>query len=264
MASSRLPGKVLAEIVDRPMLTWVMERARRAGQVDSVVVATTKDASDDPIADFCIQHEYPHARGSAYDVLDRYVQAARTHHADLIVRITGDCPLLDPALVDDAVRQLLGEEQTPRFDFVANRLPPPWGRTYPIGLDVEVFTMQALERAWCEAEKKHQREHVTPYFYEGVPDEALRFDQNQAPIATGTSRRGFRVALLHHPTDRGHHRWTVDTPQDLKLIRAIVSHFPDDTFTWLDVLSLIEQEPALAQINAQVEHKTHLDVDTRT
>jgi spore coat polysaccharide biosynthesis protein SpsF len=264
IASSRLPGKVLAEIDDRPMLTWVVERARRAGQVDSVVVATTTDAGDDPIAEFCVQHGYPHTRGSAYDVLDRYVQTARAHHADVIVRITADCPLLDPALVDDAVRQLLGEEQAPRFDFVANRLPPPWGRTYPIGLDVEVFTMQALERAWHEADEKHQREHVTPYFYEGVPAEALRFDQNQAPIATGTSPRGFRVALLHHPTDRGHHRWTVDTPQDLKLVRAIVSHFPGDAFTWLDVLSLIEQEPSLAQINAQVQHKTHLDVDDRT
>jgi spore coat polysaccharide biosynthesis protein SpsF len=264
MASSRLPGKVLAEIDGRPMLAWVVERTRRAGHIDSVVVATTTAASDDPIAEFCVQHSYPHTRGSAYDVLDRYLQAARAHHADVIVRITADCPLLDPALVDDAVQQLVGEEQTPRFDFVANRLPPPWGRTYPIGLDVEVFTMQALEQAWHEAEQKHQREHVTPYFYEGVPAEALQFDKNQAPIAIGASPRGFFVALLHHHTDLGHHRWTVDTPQDLKLIRAIVSHFPDDTFTWLDVLSLMEREPALAEINAQVEHKTHLDVDDRT
>ena len=264
MASSRLPGKVLAEIDDRPMLAWVVARARRAGQVDSVVVATTTDPSDDPIADFCIQQDYPHTRGSVHDVLDRYVQTARAHHADVIVRITADCPLLDPELVDDAVQQLLGEDRAPRFDFVANRLPPPWGRTYPIGLDVEVFTMQALEQAWREAEQKHQREHVTPYFYEGVPVESLRFANNQAPVAVGTSPRGFRVALLHHHTDLGHHRWTVDTPQDLKLVRAIVSHFPNDTFTWQDILSLLEREPALLQINAQVQHKTHLDVDNRT
>ncbi len=266
MTSSRLPGKVLAEIDDRPMLAWVVARTRRAGQVDSVVVATTTDPSDDPIADFCIQQDYPHTRGSVHDVLDRYVQTARAHHADVIVRITADCPLLDPELVDDAVQQLLGESgsKAPRFDFVANRLPPPWGRTYPIGLDVEVFTMQALEQAWREAEQKHQREHVTPYFYEGVPAEALQFANNQVSIAVGKSPRGFRVALLHHHADLGHHRWTVDTPQDLKLVRAIVSHFSDDTFTWQDILSLLDREPALLKINAQIQHKTHLDVDNRT
>ncbi len=258
MSSSRLPGKVLREIAGRPMLGWVVERARRAQTISQVIVATTTDPSDDPVVAFCRAQGYACIRGSLNDVLERYYQAARRTHADVIVRLTADCPFIDPVLMDEAVNAL----HTGGYDFLANRLPQPWGRTYPIGLDVEVFTFAALETAREQANEAHQREHVTPYFYEDVPEDALKPDSDvrRAEVVTP---RGFRIALLHAPADYGHLRWTVDTAEDLELARRIAAYFSDDTFVWKDVLHLMETHPQLAQINAAVHHKTHLDVDDR-
>ena len=265
MSSSRLPGKVLLPIGERPMLAWVVERTRRAQTVNEVVVATTTDPSDDAVAEFCQSRGYTCTRGSVHDVLDRYYHAAKNANADVIVRITADCPLIDPVLVDDAVNTLIGgRTRTPRFDFVANRLPPPWGRTYPIGLDTEVFTFNALERAWKRAIAKHQREHVTPFFYEETPVSYLRPQVVDAPFSSCMTPAGTQIALLHHHPDYGHQRWTVDTPEDLELVRQITARFPDDRFSWKDVLKLVEREPQLAQLNAQIKHKTHLDVDERS
>jgi spore coat polysaccharide biosynthesis protein SpsF len=268
MASSRLPDKVLLDIHGRPMLVWVVERTRRAKRVDQVVVATTDSAADDPVADCCERSGSPFYRGSESDVLDRYYQAAGRYGADVIVRITADCPLIDPDLIDDTLEVFTNEG----LDFATNRLPPPWGRTYPIGMDTEVFSYAALDRAWKETDQSYQREHVTPYFYEDAPPEHLHYDETLRRsyraadywFQTATSPRSFKVALLHHLEDCGHHRWTVDTPQDLELVREIVFRFVDrDDFSWLDILALVRREPALAEINAQVTHKTHLDVDER-
>ncbi len=264
MSSSRLPGKVLLPIAGQPMLAWVVERTRRAQTIDEVIVATTTDPGDDAVAAFCQAQGYGCSRGSEQDVLDRYYQAAKSVHADIVVRITADCPLVDPALVDDAVNTLIGgRTRTPRFDFVANRLPRPWGRTYPIGLDTEVFTFDILEQAWKRAIAKHQREHVTAYFYDETPTEYLRTQVADAPFSSAMTPDGLHIALLHHHPDYGHYRWTVDTPEDLELIRQIAARFSDDAFSWKEVLSLVKREPQLAQINAQVKHKTHLDVDER-
>ncbi len=268
MTSTRLPGKVLKEIAGRPMLEWVVERARRAERVDQTVVATSLDPSDDPIFEFCKQKGYRVGRGSLNDVLDRYYQTAKHFHADVIVRVTADCPFIDPALIDDAVRLLLSgtgalglrkKLSAARFDFVANRLPPPWGRTYPIGLDVEVFTFDALEKAWRYAIARHQREHVTPYFYEGTPVDQLRYSLPDVPYSSAMTPEGQHIALMHHTPDYGHLRWTVDTPEDLQLAREIAARFPDDTFTWQDILALVRQHPELTEINARVRHKTQLD-----
>jgi len=273
MASSRLPSKVMLEIAGKPMLEWVVERSRRSSSLNEVVVATTLDPSDDPVFDFCQQRDYLVGRGSAYDVLDRFYQIAVHFEADVIVRITADCPFIDPQLIDDAVRLLLpgtGELTLqnklgdPRYDFVANRLPPPWGRTYPIGLDVEVFTFDVLDQAWRMAIVKHQREHVAPYFYEGTPADQLKYKVPNAPYSSAMTPKGHHIALMHHTPDYGHLRWTVDTPEDLALVRAIASYFHDDAFSWLDILALLKREPSLSQINAHVRHKTHLDVDDRT
>ncbi|MBC8333333.1 MAG: glycosyltransferase family protein [Anaerolineae bacterium] len=265
MSSSRLPGKVLLPIGERTMLAWVVERTRRAATIDDVFVATTTDPSDDPVAEFCKAQGYRGTRGSIHDVLDRYYHTAKAARADVVVRITADCPLIDPVLVDDAVNTLIGgRTSTPRFDFVANRLPEPWGRTYPIGLDTEVFTFEALEKAWKRALLKHQREHVTAFFYDETPVEYLRPRVDNAPFSSGMTPDGMQIALLHHQPDYGHQRWTVDTPEDLELIRRIVARFPNDRFAWKDVLALVESEPQLMQINAQIKHKTHLDVDERT
>jgi spore coat polysaccharide biosynthesis protein SpsF len=240
MGSSRLPGKVLKEIDGRPMLDWVVTRARRAETVDEVAVATTTDAADDPIAAFCEAHEVPVYRGDVFDVLDRYYQAALAFQADIVVRLTADCPLIDPQVIDLTVQRFL---QT-GADFAANRLPPPFKRTYPIGLDTEVCSFAALQRAWQEADLKYQREHVMPYLY----DQEGRF----------------KVEVVDHMEDQGAQRWTVDTLQDLEFVRQVAVRFDGrDDFGWLDVLALLEKEPALKAINAEIHHKTMVDVDER-
>ena len=133
MGSSRLPGKILADIAGQPMLSRVYIRTSRAVTVTETVFATTTDSSDHPVAEYCDFGGIPFTRGSLYDVLDRYYQTANEFQADVVVRITADCPVIDPDLIDDAVNTLLDGG----YDFVANRLPPPFGRTYPIGLDTE-------------------------------------------------------------------------------------------------------------------------------
>lgn len=240
MGSSRLPGKVLKDIGGLPMLGWMLVRTRQSEYVDEVWVATTDDPSDDAVAAYCQQNQASCFRGSVFDVLDRFYQAAKTACADLIVRLTGDCPFMDPKVIDDTIR---GFYET-RADFCATRLPPPFHRTYPIGLDVEVVSFKGLERAWREATTKFEREHVMPFFYD-APER-------------------FKVTLLHHSTDLGHYRWTVDTPEDLELLRTIADAFDGKRdFSWLDVLAVYDAHPEWQAINEQIQHKTFMDVDHR-
>ncbi|HVN15096.1 MAG TPA: glycosyltransferase family protein [Anaerolineales bacterium] len=255
MSSSRLPGKILADIAGQPMLQRVFIRTSRSAAVNETVFATTTDSTDDPVAEYCDFSGIPFTRGSLYDVLDRYYQAAKESKADIVVRVTADCPVIDPALIDDVVNTLLNDE----YDFVCNRLPPPWHRTYPIGLDVEACTFEVLTKAWKEAKEPQHREHAMPYFYEGV-----ELVTENRPLQSGTSPRGFKVALLHHTTDFGDYRWTVDTPEDLEFIREVYSHFNGrDDFSWKEVLDLVHDEPELMKINAGVQHKTLKDIDAR-
>ena len=256
MGATRLPGKVLLDIGGQPMLVRVVERVRRARRVDRVVVATTTEDQDDPVAELCAQRGYACARGSLYDVLDRYVQAARAFDADAIVRITADCPVIDPQLIDLCV----DEFRKAGADFAATRLPPPWPRTYPIGEDVEVVRRAALERAWQEADRPHQREHVMPFFYEGLPIVPLA-----VPLAQLDSPRGFHLALLNHVPDCGAFRWTVDTPEDLELLRQVYARFDNrDSFGWTEVLALFGREPGLAKINASVPQKSGLEAENHS
>jgi spore coat polysaccharide biosynthesis protein SpsF len=255
MGSSRLPGKVLLDIAGKPMLARVVTRTARAATVHQVLVATTTDASDDPVAACCQTMGVDYARGSLHDVLDRYYQAAKHAQAEVVVRITADCPVIDPYLVDDCVTTLLEGA----FDFACNRLPPPFTRTYPIGLDTEVCTFAALEKAWSEAREIFHREHVMPYLYEGVELTAIN-----EHLSTGVSQRGYKIAQLHHNLDFGAYRWTVDTPEDLEFMRQLYSRFAGrDDFSWKEVLGLVHNQPQLAQINASVKHKNLKDIDER-
>jgi len=240
MGSSRLPGKVLKDLCGQPMLAWVVGRTTSAKLVNQIIVATTTDVRDGAIVQFCQTNTITCFRGSPNDVLDRYYQAAKYFQADIIVRITADCPLIDPELIDKTIKAFLDSN----VDFAANRLPPPFIRTYPIGLDVEVVSFHAIERAWNEATELHEREHVMPYFYE-VPDR-------------------FKIIILDHEKDLSALRWTVDTPEDLEFIRQILKylHCRMD-FSWKDVLEVIEKNPELLQINAQIRHKTYKDVDEK-
>lgn len=240
-SSTRLPDKVLLEIAGKPMLAHVVDRARRARLLDDVVVATTTDPADDAIALLCQERGYPCYRGSLHDVLDRYYQAACLFDAQVIVRLTGDCPMIDPDLIDQ-VAGAFQESDALSYDFVANRLPPPWRRTYPIGLDVEACTRQALERAWREGKELRHREHVMPYLYE--------------------EEGRFRIRILDHDPDYGDLRWTVDTPADLELARQVFARLGEgDDFSWLDVLALFQREPQLALINAQSQQKDYRQVE---
>ncbi len=255
MSSSRLPGKILADIAGQPMLQRVFTRTSRAVSVTETIFATTTDSSDDPVAEYCEFSGIPFKRGSQFDVLDRYYQAAKGVKANVVVRITADCPVIDPALIDDVVNTLLNDE----YDFVCNRLPPPWTRTYPIGLDVEACTFKVLKKTWKEAKEPQHREHAMPYFYEGVKLAAV-----SRQLSEGVSPRSFRIALLNHTTDFGDYRWTVDTPEDLEFIRQVYSHFNGrDDFSWKEVLDLVHDEPELMKINSDVIHKTLKDIDKR-
>ncbi len=240
MSSSRLPGKVLLDICGKPMLERVLDRVSLARQIDHVLVATTADPSDDSLVMWCERHGVDCFRGSMQDVLDRYYQAALLHKPQFITRITADCPVIDPGLIDETI-QACREDGV---DFSATRLPPPFHRTYPIGLDVEVSTFSALERAWREASNPAEREHVFPYLY----DQPGRFN----------------LKILNHDPDFGGLRWTVDTAEDLELIQKIYSHFlPREDFRWEEVLELVESHPELTSINAGTPHKSYLDVDER-
>lgn len=255
MSSSRLPGKILADIAGQPMLQRVFTRTSRSATVNETVFATTTDPSDDPVAEYCDFSGIPFMRGSLYDVLDRYYQAAKQAKADMVVRITADCPVIDPELIDNVVKTLLTDE----YDFVCNRLPPPWHRTYPIGLDVEACEFKILAKVWKEAGEPQHREHAMPYLYEGVELTTVN-----RQLQTGVSPRGFRIALLNHTTDFGDYRWTVDTPEDLEFMRQVYAHFNGrDDFSWKDVLNLVHDKPELMKINAGVQHKTLKDIDER-
>jgi len=239
MSSTRLPGKVLKLASGRTMLDRMLERVKKARTISEVVTATTTDPSDDSIARACKKLGVSVFRGSLQDVLDRFYQAARMHHADIIVRLTADCPLIDPALIDETVNALIQQ----KADFACNRLPPPFSRTYPIGLDVEACTFKALEQAWRGADQKHEREHVLPYLY-NVPGR-------------------FKVLQLNYTMDLGHLRWTLDTPEDLVLLRRVYRYFRGrNDFSWLEVLQLQQQQPALFAINERVQHKTYLESET--
>jgi len=238
MGSSRLPCKVLADIGGKPMLARVVLRTRRARLIDQVIVATTTDPNDDPIETYCLSEGFSCFRGDPYDVLDRYFQSAKLYKADPIVRITADCPLIDPDEIDRTLEGFFAH----KVDFASNRLPPPWKRTTPIGMDTEVVSFEALTRAWREAEAKYAREHVMPYLYE--------------------QQGRFKTLLVQYEPDLGHLRLTVDTLQDLQLVREIYAAFGNrDDFTLSDILRLLDEEPQLLAINADVTHKSYQEVD---
>jgi spore coat polysaccharide biosynthesis protein SpsF len=240
MGSSRLPGKIVMDIGGEPMLFRVVTRVRRAQLVGQVVVATTTDPGDDPVAEFCLSRGIPCYRGHPQDVLDRYYQAGLLFSAQTVVRLTADCPLIDPKEIDRTIRAFFEAG----VDFAANRLPPPWKRTTPIGMDTEVATMNAVARAWHEAKAPYEREHVMPYLYE----KAGRFD----------------TLLVNHEPDLGHLRLTVDTAQDLALIRQVYSYFGNrDDFSLSEILDALEVHPEWLSINAGVVHKTFKDIDQR-
>lgn len=234
MGSTRLPGKILMEIAGVPMLARVVQRVQRAKNIGEVIVATTEDPDDDVVVQYCIENGFLYIRGEREDVLRRYLKAAHVSHADVIVRITADCPLMDPDVIDQTVQAFL--EEYPQVSFGSNRGTDDLIRTYPIGMDVEVMITKALERADLEATQTYQREHVTPYFYE--------------------TTENMRKTTIHANGQYGDQRWAVDTAEDLAFVREIYAHFSGrDDFGFDEVIELLEREPALLEINAHVRQK---------
>ena len=225
MSSTRLPGKVLKPLAGKPMLARQLERIARARLVDKLVVATSAEASDDPIAVVCAGLGIACFRGSLADVLGRFIGAAEAFGPPRhIVRLTGDCPLTDPAIVDAAIALHLANG----VDYTSNGVQ----RTYPDGLDVEVMTFAALARAACEASEPFEREHVTPRLYR-------RTDL-------------FSQQPLLNPVDLAELRWTVDNAKDFefaeKVFQELLPLNPD--FGWREVLALVQEKPEIAAINS--------------
>lgn len=232
MGSTRLPGKVLLELDGTPVIQWICERLSRCAQLQEIVVATSDRAADDRLADALRRLGVRVFRGSEGDVLDRYYRAARAARADAVVRVTGDCPLIDPELVDETVLRLRAGQ--PDLQYVSNIQPP----TYPDGLDAEAFTLEALYRAWREARWSSEREHVTLHMRnspEKFPQEHLRCDQ-----------------------DLSHHRWTLDEEKDYRMLRelfrlAAEAGLDPREAGYRQWLALIESHPLVMQLNAGIQ-----------
>jgi len=222
MGSTRLPGKVMLPVDDsNPVIWYVVNQMKHSKLCEKLIVATTNLVEDEKIVDFAKKNSLYYFRGSAEDCLDRYYHCAKSFSISTIVRITCDNPLIDPTLVDDSVYLF----KSGRYDYVSNCKP----RTFPQGTEVEVFSFDALKRAWEEANKPSEREHVTPHFYNN-PDKFKIFNiTNQKNIS----------AL----------RWTVDRGEDLELVKIIVSKIKKTPILMKDILQLLEKEPELAKIN---------------
>ena len=228
MGSTRLPGKVLEPLAGKSMLAHILERMAACPLLDGLVVATTTLPEDDALVEESQRLGYPVYRGSSEDVLDRFYRAAKTFQARTIVRITADDPFKDPGLLTLMLRFWL--ETYPAWDYLSNTLEP----TYPEGLDLEIFTFEALATAWEEAVHPADREHVTPYIWKRP--------------------HRFRLFSWKGPVNLAHLRWTVDYPEDLAFARAVYTRLYPHTplFTMEDILALLEAEPELARLPRRV------------
>lgn len=230
MGATRLFGKPLKEVLGRPLLDYQIERLKRCQSLDQIVIATTDKKQDNPIADLSKQLGVGLFRGSEEDVLDRYFKAAQNFSANAVVRITGDCPLADPYLIDQIVKEFQNKQPC---DYLSNALD----RTFPRGMDVEVFSFQALEKAAREAKKPEEREHVTPYLYRHP--------------------EMFKSENFVSNEDNSKYRLTVDTAEDFELISKLIEilYPKNPQFSLDDILKLLKKNPELAAINAHVEQK---------
>jgi spore coat polysaccharide biosynthesis protein SpsF len=234
MTSSRLPGKILMEVLGKPLLWYELERLRRIKRLDEILVATTENASDNPVADFCRANGQPFYRGAEHDVLSRFYDAASFHGADVVVRFTADCPLIDPGLSGRALEHYFNHKDD--LDYCALDVKET-RRPFPRGIDTEVFPMRALAEAHAEAATAPEREHVTLFIY--------------------TRPERYKSRWLPADRDLSGYRLTVDTRQDFELIRKIIERLypkkPD--FSLNDILRLLEENPELTRINESVRQK---------
>lgn len=227
MGSTRLPGKMMMDLDGKPVIEHVFDRARMIEHAKEAWLATTTNTEDDALAEWAKKNDIKFFRGSAHDVLDRYYQTAKASGADVIVRITGDCPLIDYGVADGVIQIFLDSG----CDYASNAHPP----TFPDGLDVEVVSYAALERAWKEASLPSEREHVLPYIWKH-PEK-------------------FRLQNVAHDTDLSAHRWTLDTPEDLEFLRHVVSacNESENFCDMKKILEIVDAHPEWQKINKKFE-----------
>lgn len=232
MGSTRLPGKVLKPVLGKPLLFYLAERLDRVKCADAYVILTSTKSEDDPIAAFCENRGIAYYRGPENDVLARFHQAAAARCPDAIVRITGDCPFIDPEIVDEVISAYKNEY--PQWDYVSNTLQ----RTFPRGLDTEIFSFATLDKTFHQATDPSEREHVSLYMY-------------RHPEL-------FRLKNVACPFNLSQHRWTVDTIEDFQLIQLLLEElYPQNPhFLLKDILEALKQHPEWNEINAHVEQKS--------
>lgn len=231
-SSSRLPGKVMLPVLGKPMLARQLERVRRARLIGDLLVATSIDLSDDSVESLCRTEGVNCFRGSLNDVLDRFYQAAIRRNPDIVVRLTGDCPLADPEVIDAVIGFFLSGNH----DYASNAVEP----SFPDGLDVEVLRFSCLKTAWEEARLPSQREHVT-LFIHGQPDR-------------------FNIGSFRREPNLGHLRWTVDEPADLEFVRRVYEtlHPQNPGFGMAEILDLLSANPEIGAMNAGINRNEGL------
>jgi spore coat polysaccharide biosynthesis protein SpsF len=235
MSSSRLPRKVLRKIDGKPMLHYVIKQVKGSKLLEGIIIATTTEKEDDVIAQFCKNNKIKVFRGSKHDLLDRYYQCAKKYHCDPVVRITSDCPLVDPEIIDKVLSKFLNGS----YDYISNNLDKINGKwdnsmcNFPQGMTVEVSTFAALEKAWKEAKKPSEREHVFPY---------IQFNPKL-----------FKVSRIKFKKDLSYIRCTVDRMNDLVFVRQIYKRLPKARYiTITDIVNIVKKEPNLVKINNEI------------
>lgn len=226
VSSTRLPGKVLAKVLDKPLIGYCIERLQQSKRVGKIILATSTEKSDDQLVEYVQTLKVPVFRGSEADVLDRFYQAARPFQPETVIRVTGDCPLFDPAICDHVIDEFLKS----KMDHVQT------GPTFAEGVDCEAFSFAALEKAWKEARLQSEREHVTLYFV-NHPDK-------------------FKRMVLKNSTDDSRYRMVVDEPEDLVVVKAVIEHFYGNNkqvkFNTKDVIRFLNSRPDIMTLNSHV------------
>lgn len=230
--SSRLPNKVLKPINNKPMIQWQVERLKQSKNIDKLIIATSEEDSDLPLVHLCNKLGISVFRGSLNNVLERFYQVAVDIEPKLIVRLTGDCPLIDPRIVDEVIDYM----KQGNFDYVSNSMEP----SYPDGLDVEVVSFDTLKYVYTNAKRQSEKEHVTLYI--------------------ANNRKKFKIGVYKNTINLSHHRWTVDEPIDFQLVTAIfkgLNHL-NGNFHMEDILNFLEENPKLANLNNNIERNEGL------
>ena len=231
MGSTRLPGKVMLDICGKTVIEHIIERLKQMRRIDEIIIATTTKLQDDIIVEQAMKNGIEYYRGSEDNVLARYYFTAKANSLDVILRITSDCPLIDPHICDNIIRYYCDS----KYDIVTNASQDLKQRTYPRGLDCECFSFGALEEAFLKADKNYQKEHVTPYIYE-----------NSKSIFYYKNSKDFSI-----------YRWTLDTIEDYQMITAIYKEFykGKHDFYFEDIIKFLEKHPEVHELNMGVEQK---------